>query len=514
MHWKIIIRNLWQDGTFLFVTLTYCLLLLRWGYVMGSGDHIEILPYALLLHDPSLYPQDLFLQSISHIIPNERWTIAQLLAIWGDQLEIGVFVYHFFSSIILLLGMERLLRHLINHKYLAWIAILLILVPFYLWNPGANELYYNTFTAASLAKALGVWALYAWLKQRMYSASTLLIFSTLIHPLVGLQLAMLIFGVELYMNRKQLFTHKHAFLFPFLLFMLTAFLYVLGIKLSYDITAPTQSANDFFQQIFVFRNGHHYMPSQYPLKSWLMAALCWGIAFWRLKDVRIRTWLVLMLLGGIVYTIGVEVLESPTVAAFQWFKSSIWLKVLGFGAMGLKLKLKLKLKYERLLLLVALFGACLMLLFGRNHLPWQVPFDFGDQKQTNSLIVICSKIKKKTPKDAVFIHPMEVSAFSYYAERSAYVSYKANLKQNAGADIWQERVQEIYGLSFSQVYSDKQEAAHETFLALKEQEMISLKNKGITHILTYKEHLLPSSWLLLQHEDWSVYEIPEEIFDK
>lgn len=540
MHLKTYFRNSWQDGTFLFVSLMYSLLLLRWGYVMGSGDHVEILPYALLLNDPSLYPNDLFLQSIVQIVPNERWMIAQLLAMWGKQIEAGVFIYHFISSFILLLGMDRVLRHLIHNKYLAWIAIFLILIPFYLWNPGANELYYNTFTAASLAKGLGIWAIYSWLTKRIYPAAILLIFSTLIHPLVGLQLAMLIFGVEFIVNRKQLFAKKNTFLLPFLLYMLTGFLYVVVIKLNYDATASTQSSLAFFQQIFVFRNGHHYIPSQYPLKSWLMAAFCWGFAFWRFKDQRIRILLGLMLLGGMIYTLGVEVFQSPTAAAFQWFKVSIWLKVLGIGAMmggvnsprfadgfaaplfgreGLNAKIKFLFTKARTLgkrggLGVSLLLTSWMLLFGTQHLPYDVPFDFGNQKQSNSLIAISQEIKAKTPQDALFIHPMEVSAFSYYAERAVYVSYKANLKQNAGAKIWQERVEEIYGLSFLQTYSDKQEAARETFLALGEKDLIALRKKGITHILTYKEHLLPENWLLIQNQDWAVYEIPEEKFTK
>ncbi len=521
MRGKTYIRKSWQDGTFLFLGLMYSLLLLRWGFAIGRGDHIEILPYALWLNDPSLYPRDLFLQSIVDIVPNERWTIAQMLALWGKQLETGIFVFHLLSSLLLLAGMDRLLRHLIQDKYLAWMTMGLVLIPFYLWNPGANELYGSTFTAASPAKALGMWALYCWLTRKNYLMVILLVFSSLIHPLVGLQLAMLIFGVEFLLNWKKLFSHKNTLLFPFLLYMLTGFLYILWIKISYGQTEATQPAKDFFEQIFAFRNGHHYMPSQYPLKTWFMAGLCWIMAYWQWKDKRIRLWLVLLLLGCIAYTIGVEVLRNPTVAAFQWFKVSVWLKVLGIGAMakmvgesvGERLRMGVVMRFEKQLLFLALTAALAVLFFATSYLPWKVPFDFGRQKQADSLIAICLEAKEKTPKDALFIHPMEIAAFSYYAERAVYISYKANLKQNAGAKIWSDRVKEIYGLDFRKSYLNKEASAREAFMALDEPALQALRTHHISHILSYRSHLLPAEWLLVHNQDWAIYEIPPINFE-
>lgn len=525
IRWKTIIRNHWQDGTFLFVSLMYCLLLLRWGYVFGRDDQNEILPYALWLNNPELFSMDLFLQGIVEIVPNERWLTAHVLALLGNFLELGVFVLHLLCTLTLLLGLDRVFRHFLQNKYLSWFAVFLTLIPLYLWNPGGNDLYYNLLIPATFAKALGIWGFYFWLKDKNYHAVLLFIPATLFHPIAGIQLAMLMFGVNLFLNYKNLFKDFHAFLYPFLLYMLTAFLFVLGIKLNYDSGGSTQPNLDFFEQIFAFRNGHHYLPSQYPVKTWFVAGGSWILAFWKWKNKKIRTWLLLLLLGAITYTLGVEVLQSPTLAAFQWFKATIWLKVLGIAAFlqiiedfgkgnySRLLAYRLNVLLEKGLLMAGLAIGIIVLAFYTHQLPWQVPFDFGGQKHQDALVAICIEAKEATPIDAVFVHPFEVSEVPYYMERSAYISYKANLKQNAGAKIWSERIQEIYGLDYQKTYESKEKAAKNWFLGLDELTLRALRKKGINHILTYTSHELPEDWLLLQNEEWAVYEIPDEKFN-
>lgn len=521
MHWKTIIRNNWQDGTFLFVSLMYSLLLLRWGYVFGRSDQNEILPYALWLNHPELYPKDLFLQGIVNIIPNERWTTAHLLSLLGKFLEPGVFILHAICSLSLLYGLSRIFRHFLQSTYLSWIGIFLTLIVFYLWNPGANELYYNFLIPASFAKGLGIWAFYFWLKEKPYRAVFFLIPATLFHPIAGLQLAMLMFGVGFFMHIKSLFKQPHIYLYPLLLYMLTAFVFVLAIKLNYEAHGPSQPNSAFFKQIFDFRNGHHYLPSLYPMRNWIFAAGCWILAFWQWKERQIRLWLLLLLAGCIVYTFGVEVLESPTIAAFQWFKATIWLQILGLAALLKMIEnfllvrgprivdVRLAPALEKALLSAGLLGAVVVLLFFTAMIPWKAPFDLGKQKQTDDLIAACIRAKAQTPIDALFIHPFEVSESQYYMQRSVYVSYKANLKQNAGAKIWSDRIAEIYGLSWQEFYPDKKAAAKKGFLSLGEEDLLALQKKGVTHILTYREHILPQKWLLFQHKNWSVYQLPE-----
>jgi len=165
------------------------------------------------------------------------------------------------------------------------------------------------------------------------------------------------------------------------------------------------------------------------------------------------------------------------------------------------------LPYEKILLGIAIACSLAILLVGRSLLPWQVPFDFGQQKEQDSLIRIALAAKSSTPKEALFIHPLEIDAFIFYAERGSYVSYKANLKQNAGAKVWAERIQKLYQFDFSKSYTDKKAFAKNAFLSLTENELKALAAKGVTHILTYASHQLPASWLIVGNEDWKIYRI-------
>jgi uncharacterized membrane protein YiaA len=504
-------------ASWLFCGLMYLLLLLRWGYSLGRGDQIEVLPYALWLNDTSLFPHDLFLQALVEIVPNERWTIAQLMALWGEQMALGAFLLHMMVSLTLLLGMERLARHFISSPYLAWLAIFLCLIPFYLWNPGANELYYNTFTAANPAKALGIWGLYLGIRKRQVPAALLLALSTLFHPLVGLQLALLQLGSSFLLWLEEGREKKKLFqlLLPFFIYLPTGLLYVGLIQLAYSGAPSPLSREAFFDLIFDFRNAHHYLPSHYPLKSWLMAALCWGMAFWQLRAHRwLKHWLLLLLLGCIIYTIGVEGFRSPELAPAQWFKTTLWLKFLGWVAVMKVVEQQLPnaLRAWRLVgekaLLLALSLLMAVGLWGLQlRPPWAVPWDFGQQLQNDPLITVCRQAQLLTPKDAVFIYPLEVTEFAYYGRRSSYVDYKANLKQNAGASVWAERLQQVYGLDFRQPPADIKSAARSHFLALDSLQLRHLAEQGVTHILTYGEHQLDHLPWLAGSGPWQLYEM-------
>ncbi|MDB9883333.1 hypothetical protein OAD66_09405, partial [Bacteroidia bacterium] len=63
--------------------ITFLMLFLRWGYQYGSGDQVEILPYALKIQNSDLYTNDLFIYHLSDTPFNQRWAIGHLLSWFG-----------------------------------------------------------------------------------------------------------------------------------------------------------------------------------------------------------------------------------------------------------------------------------------------------------------------------------------------------------------------------------------------------------------------------------------------
>ena len=65
----------------------YILILFRHGYVFGSGDQSEMLPYAKYLSDNTLYSKDFYIQSIAAFVPNERFVFSKLLSFFINHLQ-------------------------------------------------------------------------------------------------------------------------------------------------------------------------------------------------------------------------------------------------------------------------------------------------------------------------------------------------------------------------------------------------------------------------------------------
>ena len=186
--------------------LVYLLLLLRLGYQFGGGDQVEVLPLALYLEDPSLYPHDIYLQSAAQVWPNERWLLVQWVRLVPPDYYYGwCLLWHGLFSLLLLVGAQRVAGLFIRDERLAWLAVILNFVVFYYFAPGGNELYAPALVGSLAAKAIAIWAVYWFFRGHLLRAIALLIPATWFQPLVGLHLAAVFFavqGFELWRERR------------------------------------------------------------------------------------------------------------------------------------------------------------------------------------------------------------------------------------------------------------------------------------------------------------------------
>ena len=522
------------DLNHLFTLLAAYLLLLSWnGYIYGHGDMIELLPYAKWLVDSELYTKDFFIQNISSSLINERFVLSYFFSWFGnDKMPLVALLLHAMSSLFLLEGLFRIGQIFIRLEALVWVAILLPFVVFFNWNLGGNEMYIPLVASSTIAKSIGIWAIYffikpnnleeevqSWsrvLKNNKYNwfAFILLIFSTLIQPLVGLQLFLVLSGVQVL---SIFFTKKIELrtFFPLLFYTLTAGVWVYVLQKHFS---SEQLETHLLFEFLEFRLPHHFIPSYFSKKAavLLIPLFAYSLSFYFRKNRDVFLFFVLSLLGILIYIIGVEFFEISTVVSSQWFKITIWLKSFSFIALVAFFENRIPFLRQKILQQILLWGLRILgvlsvfIIFHPISIFKNKPYDFFflQKKQNNYKIEIAEIAKANTPKDALFIIPMSNTYFKNYSERSTYIDYKAVIHRKAVIPIWVQRIQEIYGVNISTRHAgqDIVRTGDDNYRNLTLEDLDGFSQKGIEYLLTFKEVDLPLE-KMGENEEYIIYKL-------
>jgi hypothetical protein len=499
-------------GSLATVILTY----FRHGYTFGSGDQSEMLPYAKYLNDSSLYTKDFYIQSIAAYVPNERFVFSKVLSFFIHYLPEFTFVLHALATLALIIGLRKLAEKWLFTEGGRWLAVLSPIFILYNINLGGNELYYNALTPSYLAQVIGLWAFVLIFAGFLNWSCALIFLATFIHPLIGVQLWLLVFLTHIYSQYKGMGYESWLDLMRIHGgYLLTAGFYIFKIKSGYD--APNMS-NEMFLNIIEFRAPHHYFPNYFPSKNWLILMPLIGIYFITAKHL-LRVMIGIILSGCLVYTFGVLVLKSPTIMSIQWFSMTIWLKTFAIMTfIGLVEALIVEFKTAEKLL-NSDFILKLLIILSLIFLPLMAPqyqvlknknYDFFTSNLIKTPEVdISIKSKALTDKNALFLIPADFSAFRYWSERNVFIDYKATNHRQAAFGEWYNRIQIIYNININDRRQgrDLPEVANAHFKNLKESDFIQLaNNQGITHILTYKSCVLNFP-KVVENDVYVVYEI-------
>ena len=485
------------------------------GYVFGADDQVEVLPYALFLANPDLYPSDFYVQYISQAIPNERYFFSKFLSLSGAALPLLCALLHLICSLSLLSGWYRIGHLFIRSAVLKWGLLLMIfLPPFYGINLGGNELYYNTFIPSLLAKAIGVWALFYFLKRDYTWSLVFLVWCTFFHPVAGAQLFLLLGGVlgfEKIRGQSRLSWKKISVLF--LGFMLSAGAWLVFLKANFDKGSIDSS---LLFDILEFRVPHHYFPSYFPLKYFLILIplFAFGLFYFWKKERRLFTFFTLALMGCGIYTVGVEVLESSTLLTTQWFKSTIWLKALSFVAVLAWLETSFSFLQKNTFLQIGKIGLSLLTLIAITGMlsPFSIfqnkTYHFFWTAKQDPIVDIALQAKAASPIDAVFVIPMQETAFKFHSQRSCYIDYKTVVHRKDALPVWYQRVQEIYGIGIQN--RRKQEAlstlANTHFTSRDTEEWKKISQGKFQFLLTSAQETLDFP-LLVENNVYKIYRL-------
>lgn len=478
----------------------YVLILFRHGYVFGSGDQSEMLPYAKYLADNTLYTKDFYIQSIAAFVPNERFVFSKCLSFFINYLPEVTLGFHFLATMGVLLGLRHLAEKWLTTELMRWIATLAPILLLYNINLGGNELYYNTLTPSYLAQVIGLWTFVLIFSGYVGWSYALIFVATLIHPLIGVQLWLLVAATHVIAKSQNAAYESWLTIIRINIgYLLTAGFFIYKIKSNYDTGYVD---NDLFLNIIEFRAAHHYFPSYYPLKNWLILLPLFALYFISAHSL-LRVLIGVLLTGCVVYTFGVSVLKSPTILSTQWFATTVWLKTFSIIAfVGIVESFIVEKKWAKNILdnSLILKGLGIISLMSVIFMTPQYQvfknknYDFWTTHLSQKPEVdIALKAKSLTPKDALFMIPPNLSEFRYWSERSSFIDYKATNHRQAAFAEWYSRIKQVYHVSLDnrRNNADLPYLANLNYQQLPRGEFaLWAAHNGVTHIITYKNHAL------------------------
>ncbi|MBI5540598.1 MAG: hypothetical protein HY951_11105 [Bacteroidia bacterium] len=494
----------------------YVLLFLHHGYELGRSDHAQA-AYGFYLNNNSLYANDFYIQSLAHQTPNERTFYGYFISLAGKNLSFLSFVFHFLFSIMLLLGVRKIASKFIQSEWVRWLAIMALFIGFYNIHIGSNELYYNSFIPSLPAKAIGVWGLWLFIKKKYFLASLLFSCSLLFQPLVGIQLlvvsSLVILLTSVKSDKKIIFKNLMLLILPSTVISLP---FIIPAITKYnEVYVPGKYIFDVF---FSFRNPHHFIPSYFPLRNYMILIPLFGVAllYYKNKISEIMYFVFVVLMGCIVYSFFVEILHNQTVASTQWFKSTIWVEMLGVIALFAILEKAVKqiieariFKWKRLINAGIVIFVIIVISLFPYKLPWKVKYDFEPYLSTDAAVEISRIAKNKTPVNACFVVPIDFTELKFHGQRSTYVDYKLPVHSKAGIVEWMQRVTCVYKIDYRGKLRgfDVTRQANENYNDLTEQSFIALKKFGVTHVLTHISQKL-SFERVGENSEYVIYLIP------
>jgi hypothetical protein len=492
----------------LFAIAGWSLLLLYHGYRFGTNDHVELLPYTLFLHDHSLYPHDFFIQGLHATVPNERTVFASLLLPFVNCLPVACFVLHFLSTILLLTGLEKFALRFIKNRYWVWIAILFCLGPLDDFTLGNVELYSNCVQASSVATAIVIWAINYFLDRKYITASIIISIATITQLLEGLDVMIVLSLVMFYKTVIERTVDFKKFAYFLAIFALTAGIYLVIILSSKSSGASSISSAEVFKIMFEFRHPHHFMFSTFPVSKKILFAVftAVGIFYYYMRNKDIAWFLVFSFAGVVCYAVATDIFHFVPIANFQFYKITSWVKFLGMVTIisiisewgFIKSLSPTKIKFDLSIAFIIATGIVTVLYLKPEVSPFFTPYQFSKGYVVKDpMLNICTEVKNITPNNAVFIVPFDNSEFKYYAQRSCYVEFKANVRNKQFTGEWHRRINEVYGVNYTM--PEKGFALHwqagYNYYVMPADKIARLKKEGVTHMLVNK------SWRDVPHKD-------------
>lgn len=419
--------------------IIYIVALLFQGYGYGIDDQIEIIPVIKhWLSGGVAYSEDFYVNAYLSKGLTERTPFLYLLYYLTGNNPWGFFALHTIVSVLLFMGIIKVAEKLTSSRAMGvFTGIILVSAGSYT-SLGGNEIYYHYLIPSLPAKCLGVWALYLWLDRQPLASVILLAVATYIQPLVGLQL----FGV---LTLSGLWIHRDFIqsALSILIYAVFAGPWVILLLMQHGGAIDP----DQYLEILEFRVGHHFFPGYLDLSGLVMSlALLSMLLLMKGRPWRPVKYIVsIIAVIGVFYALIAEFYPVPLVMNTQWFKTTIWIELLGVIAILAMIRDTLQFDPDRM----TYYGSATMIIglvflqaFDLKTPHYGLPFN----QATTAEAKVAEWAKDNTHQDAVFTIPPEFNAFKILSERSSYVEFKAMIHHPDYMKEYYRRIEETYGI--------------------------------------------------------------------
>ncbi|MCF8256889.1 MAG: hypothetical protein K9J06_05020 [Flavobacteriales bacterium] len=454
--------ELW--ASWLYALTMACIFLFIRGYAFNTGDQAEHLPQVYQILDAQLYPNDYFVPqmqaqfTVRHFYEQLALVVARTIG-----LEWGAFLLTLLCITVMAWAFQRIAWEIFKERWAALLAPVMVLLVFYDFTVGGNNIIYGTLISSTLAKAIASVAILQFMWRRWAAAGVLLGVASLFQVLVGLQL-MLVLTVALPILSTQkrcrgMIGFWTAYLVPALFILVPVLRQQFGSQGAFD-------AELYYEILYRFRNYHHYLPSLFPVTHYIkfFGLMALGIAcylFTRPADRHLFPALVAAVLFGMVaYTVGLEGLDIHALGKLQWFKSTIWAAafsaVMVAGVIGMFLQTLIP---SRNIVSASMALSCavisLLLLTLMTNSAW-LPERFDGRfmvgnRHLSDLERMHAWISAHTAKDAMVLVGPENTSFSCQAKRPMPVHFHAIIHTPQFMLPWYGKVQQVYGVGLADI---------------------------------------------------------------
>ncbi|MCB0755304.1 MAG: hypothetical protein H6603_03390 [Flavobacteriales bacterium] len=441
-------------GYALFVAAVF--LLVR-GYQFNTDDQAEHLPQIYQQLDPELYPNDYFVNASNGIFTVRHYYEKLVLFVAETVgLEWGLFILTFCCVALMAFSFARIAEELFSNRWSVLLAPVLAMLVFYNFTVGGNHVMYGSFISSTIAKGISALALLQFIRQKHLLSGVILGIATLFQPLVGLQLFLILGGIELLFRRNLKSTLRFGL--PYLavaaLILIPTFGRQFGETLEYDKEL-------YYEILYRFRNHHHYIPSLFPLTHYIkfFGLLGLGLLSYNLTKPQEKNFYLgfvsLSLFGMLVYWLGLEHLGLLQIGKVQWFKTTVWMgafsSIMIAGLAGQLLSGFVSISRFSSYVFpfsFSLFLLVILAITNSKYLPeaYQHKYMVGNRNYSD-LEKMHFWIADNTEKDISVLVSPDNNAFPCQAKRSMPIHFQAIIHEPFFMLPWYGSFKEVYGVS-------------------------------------------------------------------
>lgn len=437
------------------------------GYTFNTADHAEMLPQVYQLHNPNLYPTDFFIRQYNTVFTVRDYFVYFM---YGLSLLIPMaplcFMLTFLAIILNVYFVIKITQKFTDNALTPLLSPILILFPFFNFVVGGNPFQDTSLLPGTLTMPFSLAGIWLFFEGRHKLSFFLIGLGTFFQPLAALQ----VFGILWVMLVLDKDTRQFKTVAPpTLLYLLPASFMLAPLFYRQFGLQPDYDKELYYNILFRFRNHLHYLPSIFPLNHYIKLFGLIALGFIATRFVKmdrknlVYQFSALVLIGMLLYWLGLEVLNIHAVGKMQWFKNTMWLNM--FACMSISIFIAEKLKgvtgnfYWKAWYTPALSLASIVLfimLLNSKYLPiekMQGRYQVGNYQKTD-LTLLHEWMEKNLPIDAVILCSPQNTSIGCEAKRNQAVQYQAVIHEPFYMLPWYERFTEIYGVSLETARMD------------------------------------------------------------